>query len=558
VVRRPERGAGGRVRQMGVPCASIGPRRHLTGVSVLWTTLAVLLVLLTAAIVSLRSRVPALIERRLGGYRRRVVRPDPDRPMAVQRPPTVAVIGGGLAGIAAAEALASGGARVTLFEADDHLGGKAGAPMRPGPDGRLVPVDHGFHAIFGHYYNLRALLARAGVDTLRPIGDYQILTRDGRRLGFRDVAKVPVLNLLSLWRQGLFSFREVGLGRRGKHMEAFLRYDAEATFARWDDTSYDTFAERAGLPDDLKLVFESFARAFFASGDRLSAAALMQSFHFYFLSHDHGLLYDFADGDAEQSLIAPLRQRLEDLGATICTSSPVASIAPDDSAYRVADQRFDRVVLATPAMVARQILNASEALLVAHPELRGAMSGVRRSQRYTVLRVWLDRPIPFDGPAFVATEGAPMLDAVAFPARYAVDCRDVADQGGDVLELHCYAVPDDIQGDTIQGQLLQEAAHYLPALHNATVTHADLMVKDDFAAFHVGCDQGRPETRTAAPGLYLAGDWVKLPVPAMLMEGAVTSGLYAANAILEAAGARQTPVDSVPLRGLMAGMRGGI
>jgi isorenieratene synthase len=50
----------------------------------------------------------------------------------------------------------------------------------------------------------------------------------------------------------------------------------------------------------------------------------------------------------------------------------------------------------------------------------------------------------------------------------------------------------------------------------------------------------------------LAGDWIALPVPAMLMEAAVTSGLAAANAILRQEGVREEPVYSVPLRGLLA------
>ena len=64
----------------------------------------------------------------------------------------------------------------------------------------------------------------------------------------------------------------------------------------------------------------------------------------------------------------------------------------------------------------------------------------------------------------------------------------------------------------------------------------------------------RPETGTGVAGLYCAGDWVKLPVPTMLMEAACTSGLFAANEILRECGLREERIDSVPLRGLMAGV----
>jgi len=64
----------------------------------------------------------------------------------------------------------------------------------------------------------------------------------------------------------------------------------------------------------------------------------------------------------------------------------------------------------------------------------------------------------------------------------------------------------------------------------------------------------RPTVGTGVPGLYCAGDWVKLDFPAMLLECACASGLVAANAILAEDGIQAEPVWSVPLRGLMAGM----
>jgi isorenieratene synthase len=86
------------------------------------------------------------------------------------------------------------------------------------------------------------------------------------------------------------------------------------------------------------------------------------------------------------------------------------------------------------------------------------------------------------------------------------------------------------------------------------VLHEVLQVKQDFTAFHVGCHRDRPGTQTGVPGLFCAGDWVKLPFPAMLLEAACASGIVAANHILQMDGLREEPVLSVPLRGLMAGI----
>jgi isorenieratene synthase len=90
-------------------------------------------------------------------------------------------------------------------------------------------------------------------------------------------------------------------------------------------------------------------------------------------------------------------------------------------------------------------------------------------------------------------------------------------------------------------------------MRGARVVHEHLYVRDDFSAFHVGMAAHRPTVEAPVRGLYLAGDWVKLPYPAMLMEAACMAGLCAANAILRAAGLREEAIFAVPAKGLLAG-----
>ena len=52
--------------------------------------------------------------------------------------------------------------------------------------------------------------------------------------------------------------------------------------------------------------------------------------------------------------------------------------------------------------------------------------------------------------------------------------------------------------------------------------------------------------------LLFAGDWVKVDAPVALMEGAVVSGLLAANVILADAGASPEPIPIVAVRGPLA------
>jgi uncharacterized protein with NAD-binding domain and iron-sulfur cluster len=81
-------------------------------------------------------------------------------------PPRVAVIGGGLAGITAAIALAEAGAAVTLLEARPRLGGATCSFSRDG-----LTVDTGQHIFLGCCTAYRDLLGKLGMTEHAPIQD---------------------------------------------------------------------------------------------------------------------------------------------------------------------------------------------------------------------------------------------------------------------------------------------------------------------------------------------------------------------------------------------------
>jgi isorenieratene synthase len=504
----------------------------------------------------LRPWLAVLIRRGFGGYEQQINRVDESAPEVAVKPKRVLVIGGGLAGISSAANLAARGMDVTLREKSSYLGGKIGAWHVQADDGTRLEVEHGFHAFFRHYYNLRRFLDASGVSrNLKPIDDYLIIGARGQRWRFRDVEPTPVLNLIALASAGLYRWRDILLGPAVHKMDVFLEYDADATFEMLDGTSYRAFAEEAALPAELRLVFNTFARAFFAEEDRMSMAELVKSFHFFYLSHDHGLLYDYPADDYQTSVIAPIRRYLEDQGVGIELGRGVERITPVQGGVEVDGQRFDYVVLATSSVGARSIAERSPALASAAPVLADRLEALRPSQRYAVWRIWLDREMRDDVPVFFATERRRMLDAVTAYHRITQQARAwAAEERGSVVELHCYAVPDDIRGEDVRDVMWAELVRYFPELEGATIVYDHLQVEANFTAFHVGMQADRPETETGIEGLYLAGDWVKIPIPAMLMEAAYSSGLIAANAILAREGLREHAVYTVPRKGLLTGL----
>jgi isorenieratene synthase len=337
-------------------------------------------------------------------------------------------------------------------------------------------------------------------------------------------------------------------------LDPFLRYDREKTFAAHDGTSFETFAKGAALPRDLQLVFNTFARAFFADADKVSLAELIKSFHFYYLSNEAGLLYEYLTDDYDTALLTPLRAHLERHGAHIRTSTPAHALEHDGNVWQLDGEPYDDVIIACDVVGARAITTSSTSLTTRHPDFVRRMKALRPSQRYAVVRLWVDRATGDELPVFVITDKLVALDAVTFYHRITPAERAWADANhGGVYELHCYAVPESLADDVaVRDALVEEMFHFLPALRGARIVHEHVYVRRDFTAFHVGMWAERPTVDTPAPGLHLAGDWVRLDHPAMLMEAACMSGMLAANRVLSRHGAREAPVYSVPGRGILA------
>lgn len=500
-----------------------------------------------------------LIRRRLKGYKREANQVDPRQPRKLGGAVRVAVIGGGVAGLVSAVTLARRGYQVSLFEKNPYLGGKLGSwPVRL-ESGREVFVSHGFHAFFKHYYNLNVFLDSLGLRRgFASIGDYVIMGRDGQLLRFANLKTTPIFNLFSLMRAGMFSLKDA-LKAPGRDLYGvFLEYDQEKTFATLDHLSYAEFSERAQVPPRLKLAFNTFARAFFADESKLSFAELVKSFHFYYLSHDGGLVYDYPKQDYHAGILTPLTEELKQHGAALHLETPVESLKYEEGALLVNEARFDRVVVATDVVGTNRILGKADSL----PEaMQTQMNALRPGQRYSVLRLWLDKDVRGNLPVFLITERREVLDSVTFYHRFEEETQAEvarAQKSGEalaaVVELHCYSVPDELADEEVRGHLLSELLAFFPELEGVTVLDEYFQLRQDFTAFHVGRDAGRPTVRTDVPGLVCAGDWVKLPFPAMLLEAACASGLLAANEILSRDGLCEEQVYSVPLKGLMAGM----
>ncbi|MBT8491922.1 MAG: FAD-dependent oxidoreductase, partial [Deltaproteobacteria bacterium] len=124
--------------------------------------------------------------------------------------------------------------------------------------------------------------------------------------------------------------------------------------------------------------------------------------------------------------------------------------------------------------------------------------------------------------------------------------------GGSVVELHAYAIDVDYVESDVRQELLDGFFQLYPEYRGAKILEERMLIRRDCPAFSPGSDALRPTVDTPHRGIKLAGDFIKLPMPSALMERATASGFLAANQLLGDLGVRPEPIETVPLRGILA------
>ncbi|GAB3712202.1 FAD-dependent oxidoreductase [Mariniluteicoccus flavus] len=512
------------------------------------------------------------------------------------------MVGGGIAGIAAATGLAERGVRVTLIEREDQLGGRVRAWPVEGeaPGGRTM--SRGFHAFFRQYYTLRALLRRADpeLSRLRPVDDYPLRLADGPTDSFAPLPRTPPWSILDFVRRSpTFPIRGLAQVHIPSALE-LVRVRFPETFTAHDGESAEAFLDRLRFPAGARhLALEVFARSFFAHPSEFSAGELIAMFHAYFTGSAEGLLFDVPDDDYDTALWAPQRANLKRLGVDVRTGESVTSIELDDAGITVhteasrspsdADPRWpsdpdprwlsDEGVEATPpndlrasasetrsdALVLATDPATTRALVAAMPDdgpadwpaWRDSVARIRSAPPFGVWRLWLDRPVADDRPAFLGTAAFGPLDNISVLERFEGGAaRWRAQHGGSVVELHAYALdptrnPAHADEEGVRAELWRQLVRAYPEVDGATVVAQEWLLQDDCGLVGLEPWASRPGVRTPDPRLVLAGDTIRCEHPVALMERAAVTGMQAANALLDGWGVAGHDLWTVPTTGLI-------
>ncbi|MBD2454302.1 FAD-dependent oxidoreductase [Nostoc sp. FACHB-87] len=254
-----------------------------------------------------------------------------DLPQILNKPKTVVVIGGGLAGLACAYELSQRGFIVTLLEKSPQLGGKI-ASWQIEAAGETFMMEHGFHGFFPQYYNLNSLVAELGIkDNFQSLNFYSVVYQDAKYKPevFRPSHSAFPWNIIDL---AIASPNRLRWGinlTKIKHLQVFQAitgFQRDKNYQRFDNISVADWVETEFPQGLYDLYFLPFAKSSLNAPDLMSVGELMQFFHFYFFGNPEGLAFNGTKDDMGTSLVQPIAQAIVQRGGKIITDATVTEV----------------------------------------------------------------------------------------------------------------------------------------------------------------------------------------------------------------------------------------
>ena len=438
---------------------------------------------------------------------------------------TVAVVGGGLAGLSAACALAEAGFRVTVLERRPYLGGRASSYEHPGT-GEVV--DNCQHVVLACCTNLMDFYRRTGVEEkIRWYDRLTFLEPGGRRTVLHSSWLPSPLHAAPsfLGAASLSLADKLAIGRAMLRFIASVPVDSGEPFLDWlrkhrqTQRAIDRFWKVvlvSALNEDLDRMSVHYAAQVFRESFLKSAAAGRMGVPTVPLTELYAAGIAYLDARSGQVRLRSTAESFEPQADGVLLHSAQG------------DFRTDFAVLALPFDVASRLLPA---LPEAEP-LRAQLERFETSP-ITGIHLWFDREV-------TELDHAVLLDRTIqwmFHKSRLLE-RRAGEGTGSYLELVVSSSKSLVEKsrNEILDLGLAELKEFFPKVAEARLVKSTV-IKEVHATYSAlpGSDDYRPGAVTVWPRVFLAGDWTATGWPAT-MEGAVRSGYRAAEEVARAAG----------------------
>ncbi|MEA2171388.1 MAG: hypothetical protein QOF76_4688 [Solirubrobacteraceae bacterium] len=528
----------------------------------------------------------------------------PGAALARRRPAKkhVAVLGGGMAGLAAAHELIERGFSVTVYERR-ALGGKARSlpvPHTATGGRRPLPGEHGFRFFPGFYHHVPDTMRRIPFPgNANGVHDNMKAAEGGKFLRSGDRPDALLFGVgpdpqQALTVDGLQRNLNQLLDRDGiqpaeleyftQRLMVFFTSCDERRYGQWENVSWwDFLAAETKSKDYQHVLAAGLTRNLVAAKETVASTRtignMAEAFIYTIMNRGNdGALDRVLNAPTNEAWIHPWVKLLRKLGVRFSVGSEIVSLQTAGGRVVSAGARdrhghrhridADYFVCAMPVERARRLWNPK--VLALDPSLESMndlfydwMNGIQ---------FFLKRKVEITKGHITFVDSPWSLTALTQGQFW--DRRDFAKDYGDGTAVDCLSVdisnwtaPGILYGKTAKHCTRKQVANEVWAQIKQHHTAGDLLPDDILHSWSldpgiswvpsrmrnrnedpllvntVGSWDKRPQAATKIPNLFLAGDYVQTDIDLATMEGANESGRAAVNALLDVTGSKAERVQ---------------
>ncbi len=474
------------------------------------------------------------------------------------------VVGAGLAGLSAALHLAGRDIPPLLLEADsEYAGGRiaGGAPETFTHQGQTWSFDsqHGIHALWGGYDNMRAMLKRFLSLNLRPSTGEEWINRWGKEVRAIEAGTA----VRQTWIPAPFHY--LWLLLRPKFWLTitpldFLSLPGFLVSMLWA-TGFDPIMEKAplrglmmrdfflGWTPNLRATFVGLGRSLLAApADKISLSSFIAAMRFYTILRRDVWGLEYFPANPQTCLLTPMLDYIQQKEGMIFYGARAKSLRKKGAVWQIQVEDVKQGITRT--------LEAQHVILAVDPPAAQELLG--NSPDTTVLAAAIPFPPALRNAAVrLWFAGEPRAGAMGgmFTGDFTIDnffwLHRMQDEfmawheqtGGSAIEVHIYE--SDALLDKPDALLIAEATKEVytafPELRGKFIHGTVRRNNTTQTQFLIPTDESLG-VQTPWENLWACGDWIAYPNPALWMERCTITGIAAANGVIQAQGGMPYPL----------------
>ena len=435
-------------------------------------------------------------------------------------PKHVAIIGGGMAGLATASSLAERGIACTIFEAGSQLGGRARS-VAVEFNGQVTQLDNGQHILLGAYHETLKLLAKVEMPVEQALMglplNLEVLQADGKR-----AFKLSTSGFLPYPFNQLFGFincQGLNLLERFYVLKFLLSLKRVGYHLSIDEPLITQLEKRKQSARVIRLLWQP-----------LCLSALNTPLHFASSKVFFKVLRDTFEGDKANSdlllpkldlsrlLAQPMARYVQARQGQVLLNHRVSTIKQTEGGYLVVTKNStfeaSHVIIATPPVRLKDVVNDL-------PKLNAVAKVTETYVYQPIYTIYLQY-------ANNVTLGKPMLGLTNTLSQWVFDRGILCGQNGLMaVIISAEGKHQNMDHETLALMIADELSEAFPQLKKP-LWHQ--VIAEKRATFSCKTNLRRPASSTNYPNLFIAGDYTYADYPATI-EGAVRSGINAANLV---------------------------